>query len=327
VITFTTKCPTRIDLAGGTLDLWPIWAMIEKCSTINVSISVYTSCEIKEREDTSIHIDSPDMKKKWVFTNKEELYSSSDDSVLFFKAHIAHWNPSKGFEITTRSESPVGGGLGGSSSLSVAIYKTFEKWLKTPEKNIHEMVRECSNIEAMVLATPTGLQDYYGAASQGLNLIDFSTRGVDLQKSSEHACVFNNSVIIVYTGKSHHSGINNWGVLKKFIDKDEKTIEALHQLRDVAQKMRLACAQQSWGELPALFTQDFDAREMLSEEFMSPEIRELKKIADAAGAIGFKICGAGGGGCVAVWCPPDQRKKIQQTITESSYTVIDATFL
>lgn len=324
---YSTQCPTRIDLAGGTIDLWPIWAILDECVTINVSIDVYTTCEIQPLETSEIKIESPDMQKTWAFKNSDELYASNDEALTFFKAHIAHWKPTGGFRIATRSMSPVGGGLGGSSSLSVAIYKTFQKWLGKNEIDIHRLVADCSNIEAKVLVTPTGLQDYYGAASVGLNVIPFDSHGPSIKTLIQHQDVFNSSIIVVYTGKSHHSGINNWGVLKKFIDKDKTTTEALKQIRDVALEVSDVCQKGEWARLPELFTQDFSAREKLSDQFMSKEIRDLKKISDAAGAIGFKICGAGGGGCVAVWCPPEKKAAIEQQIGQSGYRVLQTRFL
>lgn len=325
--TFSTRCPTRIDLAGGTIDLWPIWAIVDNCTTVNASIDIYTQCELQPLETSHIEIHSPDIKKMWSFGSIDELYSAKEDALSFFKAHIRHWNPKQGFRLTAQSQSPVGGGLGGSSSLSVAIYKTFQQWLRPNLSDIHKMVTECSHIEAKVLATPTGLQDYYGAASEGLNLMAFSTHGVALNTITSHQRAFNDSIIVVYTGKSHHSGINNWGVLKKFIDKDNQTIRALQTIRDVSLMVTEACAKGKWSDLPELFTQDFKAREDLSVEFMSAEIRELKKITDAQGAHGFKICGAGGGGCVAVWCRPQDKSEIAAAIGRSGYQVLQARFL
>lgn len=324
---YRTQCPTRIDLAGGTIDLWPIWAILDNCSTINVSIDVFTTCTIEPLTTSDIYIESPDIQRKWHFKSIQELYASKEEALTFFKSHIAHWNPEHGFRITTTSMSPVGGGLGGSSSLSIAIYKTFHQWLGKAALDIHKMVLECSHIEAKVLVTPTGLQDYYGAASQGLNILSFDTHGPGLETVHAHSEAFNRSILVVYTGKSHHSGINNWGVLKKFIDKDKTTVDALVQIRDVALRVKDTCLRADWSKLPALFTLDFLAREKLSSEFMSSEIRDLKKITDSAGAIGFKICGAGGGGCVAVWCPEDKKESIQAQIQQAGYRVLQTRFL
>ena len=115
----------RFDLAGGTLDLWPLWAMLGEASTINASISLYTECEIVPRTDREIKIESLDFKKSWTFANLQELLESADPDLLFYQAHLRHWKPEQGFLIKTRSESPIGGGLGGSSSLSVSVYRAF----------------------------------------------------------------------------------------------------------------------------------------------------------------------------------------------------------
>lgn len=323
---YKTKSPMRFDLAGGTLDLWPIWAMLGKACTVNVSISLYSECEIVPLDGQKIEIDSRDFKKTWQFQNLNELLKSQDQDLLFYQAHVRHWLPKQGFRITTRSESPIGGGLGGSSSLSVSVYKTFLQWMNKKEE-IHQIVRSCSNIEAFLLKTPTGTQDYYGAASQGLNIIDFDFSGTHLQTLSAHQKVMAHKLMIVYTGKSHHSGINNWQVLKKFIDGDKTTHEALVLLQQTAQEMKTACLQAQWSEIPALFAKEFSARLMLADSFVSPEILKLKKIADQAGAEGFKICGAGGGGCVGLWVHDGTLATLKQKVQSEGFEVLDVQIL
>jgi D-glycero-alpha-D-manno-heptose-7-phosphate kinase len=323
---YKTKSPMRFDLAGGTLDLWPIWAMLGQASTVNVSISLYTECEIVPLKTENIEIVSKDFNKTWNFANLKELLASKDKDLLFYQAHIRHWMPKEGFKITTRSESPIGGGLGGSSSLSVSIYKTFLQWLGKTE-DIHQVVRACSNIEAFILKTPTGTQDYYGAAAQGLNIIDFDFSGTKLQTLQHHRQVLADKLMIVYTGKSHHSGINNWQVLKKYIDADNETTKALLSLQKTAFAMREACLQGHWEKIPALFAQEFEARLMLADSFVSPEILKLKKIADQHGAEGFKICGAGGGGCVGLWLKTGTQAQLRQAVEKDGFQVLDVQIL
>ncbi len=323
---YKTKSPMRFDLAGGTLDLWPIWAMLGRASTVNVSISLYSECEIVPLSEATIKIDSKDFKKTWQFKNLDELLKSQDKDLLFYQAHIRHWMPQQGFQITTRSESPIGGGLGGSSSLSVSVYKTFLQWMNQKE-DIHQIVRACSNIEAFILKTPTGTQDYYGAAAQGLNIIDFDFSGTHLQTLTSHQKVIAHKLMIVYTGKSHHSGINNWQVLKKFIDGDKITQEALAILKETAEAMKAACLQGNWAQIPGLFAKEYSARLMLAESFVSPEILKLKGIADRAGAEGFKICGAGGGGCVGLWVEEGTMPSLKKAVQNEGFDVLDAQIL
>lgn len=323
---YKTKSPMRFDLAGGTLDLWPIWALLGKACTVNVSIGLFTECEIVPLVDSKIEIVSNDFNKKWFFSNLEDLLSSQDKDLLFYQAHVRQWMPKSGFRITTKSESPIGGGLGGSSSLSVSVYQTFAKWLSKSE-DIHQIVRACSNIEAFILKTPTGTQDYYGAIATGLHLIDFDFSGIQLTTIADHKVDLADKLMLVYTGKSHHSGINNWQVLKKYIDGDSVTQKAITSLQKTAQKMKECCLQKQWEQIPALFAEEYDARLMLADSFVSPEILKLKQLADQNGAEGFKICGAGGGGCVGLWVKKGTFASLKMKVQEQGFQVLDVKIL
>lgn len=324
---FKVQSPMRFDLAGGTLDLWPIWAMLGHATTVNASINLYTECEIAPLESQKVEIESLDFKKKWSFKNLQELLNSSDKDLLFYQAHLRHWIPQQGFSMRTRSESPIGGGLGGSSSLSVSVYKTFLQW-QNKKEDIHQIVRACSNIEAYILKTPTGTQDYYGAAAVGLNLIDFDFSGMQLQTMTEAKKDIADKLLLIYTGKSHHSGINNWQVLKKFIDGDAVTQKALLALQKTAQAMKQACLQKDWKLIPELFDEEYQARLLLADSFVSPEILKLKELSSRiSGVEGFKICGAGGGGCVGLWMDASQRTNIQKKIEQAGFQVLSVKIL
>jgi len=320
---YTVKSPTRFDLAGGTLDLWPLWAILGDATTVNVSIDIFTHCSLEPLAAKKIRIESLDLKKTWSFDSLNDLLNARDEGLGFYKAHLMHWRPTEGFAMKTQSESPVGGGLGGSSSLSVSVYKAFQQWLGK-KADVHELVRHCSNIEAFILKTPTGTQDYYGAAAHGLNIIDYTSSGAKLTTLQTHKSELAQRFLVVYTGKSHHSGINNWQVLKKFIDGDAHTAKALGKIREAGARMKELCLAGAWDKIPAVFDLEFEARTMLADSFMSEEIAKLKKISDQAGAEGFKICGAGGGGCVVVWTQPVKRQSIADAISKSGFQVLAA---
>lgn len=323
---YKTKSPMRFDLAGGTLDLWPIWAMLKQATTVNVSLSLYSHCELTPLAGKEIHIESEDFKKKWNFSNLQDFLKSPDKDLSFYQAHVSHWNPTEGFKLSTRSESPVGGGLGGSSSLSISVYKAFMQWRGLNE-DLHQIVRACSNIEAYILKTPTGTQDYYGAISVGLNIIDFNFSGTSLHKITNHVEDLEKKLIIVYTGKSHHSGINNWQVLKNYIDGDTTTHRALKDIQQVSSEMKSVCLAADWKKIPELFAREYQARLLLADSFVSPEILKLKQIADSSGCEGFKICGAGGGGCVGLWVDPERVKIIKSKVQAEGFQVLDVTLL
>ena len=116
------KSPTRIDLVGGTLDCWPINATMSPVTTINVAISIYTSCRLKKRDDQKVIVYSKNWDTRFEFNNLEDALNSDDERFILFKEHIDFWQPSFGFEMEADSESPVGGGLGGSSRPSGQLY-------------------------------------------------------------------------------------------------------------------------------------------------------------------------------------------------------------
>ena len=321
-----TKSPTRIDLAGGTLDCWPINAILSPVTTINAAISIYTYCTLKPLDGQKIILTSEDWGKTFEFESLTELLSSSVTEVTFYKEHIRFWQPQSGFHLTTKSESPIGGGLGGSSSLSISIYKAFSEW-QSKTHNIYQAVRSCAGIEAKILKTPTGSQDYIPAYHGGVNFIDYTVGEPHIEKieSSEfpiadHICVF-------YTGKSHHSGINNWQVLKNFIDGDKVTHEALQKIKDISIQTKKVLLARDWLRLPVLFQQEYAARIMLAESFSSPEIEKLAEVAKESGAEATKICGAGGGGCVFLWVSPGKRGKVIEACTKAGFQHLPVEFI
>jgi D-glycero-alpha-D-manno-heptose-7-phosphate kinase len=235
-----------------------------------------------------------------------------------------YWQPTEGFSLETRSESPIGGGLGGSSSLLMSCLKAFSQWLKKPLSG-PEMVRVASNIEAQMLRKPTGTQDYIPALyPSGINVIDYSVAGTQVTAVQVPASLFHNRFLLVYTGRSHNSGINNWDVIKKVLDGDPTTLFALGEIRQVADELRHKCMTQDWSGWPALFERETHARLALSPSFSSPEIIRLTQLALSEGVEAVKICGAGGGGCVFLWTPESAFTKVKAACQHEGYQVLNA---
>lgn len=316
------QSPTRIDFAGGTLDCWPINALMNPVTTINVAISIYTTCRLSIREDRKIMVHSKDTERSWEFENLEECLEQGEEVFQFFREHIDYWKPEFGFNLSTQSDSPVGGGLGGSSSLSISIFKAFCQ-VHEREVDEYEMVRICSGIEAKILKMPTGTQDYFPPIEGGFNIIDYKCGWPRVQRVDIGDLDIDDRISVFFTGRSHHSGINNWQVIKKFIDGDEQTRHALNEIRDVAVKTKSVIFERQWDKLPELFKQEFNARMGLAESFSSPEIEKLAEVAYSEGADAINICGAGGGGCVFIWSQPDKRKAIVKACSEAGFKHLD----
>jgi D-glycero-alpha-D-manno-heptose-7-phosphate kinase len=322
-VKITRQSATRVDLSGGTLDCWPLYLLVDGCVTINLSISVFTYATIEERSDTKIEIHLKDLKYKKSFADLKELLSSKDDHLNLVRKHLAFWKPKKGFSLETFSESPVGGGLGGSSSLSISLIKAFSAW-HSEELDLYKAVTLSANLEAQVLHKMTGTQDYYPALQPGLNAIHYTPRGAELKTMKTDADFWNKRLSLVYTGQPHHSGLNNWQVIKAALNEEEHTLQALRDIRDVSNDMHKALLNNDYDQLPALFDREFEARVRLSAGFSSPEIDRLRNVALKSGALAVKICGAGGGGCVLVWSNPDRKEQVESGCRAQGFEVLNA---
>jgi len=318
------KSPTRVDLAGGTLDLWPLSEFVGGAVTVNVAIDVWTRAVLEEKAGSGIEWVSQDLKITKSYTDLEQALRDSDPSVKLFQSVVKFFAPKSGFRLETQSDSPVGGGLGGSSSLTISMMKAFSLLTGRSFSSANEMVHVAHNLEAYVLNTPTGTQDYYPAVSGGLNVLSYSSAGIEQRVESIEKSPLANYFMLVYTGKSHHSGMNNFEVLKSAVQKESRTMKALEDIKSIALKMQSAVLSQRWGDLPELFNQEFEARVRLAPAFTSPEIERLNKITLEAGAEAVKICGAGGGGCILVWCPPQNRERVALACQKEKFQVMSA---
>lgn len=320
---FSRQSPTRVDLAGGTLDCWPLFLMMGDCVTVNLSIDVKTFADLDLWDQPRIHIHLKDLKYEKDFTSLDDVLECKDPEMLLIQKHLAFWKPTQGFSLTTFSESPVGGGLGGSSSLCISLIQVFKEAFNK-DLGLYETVQLASNIEAQILKKPTGTQDYFPALKSGLNAIHYGAQGPRLESLDFEPRFFDERLILVYTGVPHHSGLNNWQVIKATLDGDVKTMQALRKLRDIAWDVYQVCRESSWDDLATLYQKEFDARIELSSGFSSPKIDQLKQVSMKNGAKAVKICGAGGGGCVFVWTDPEQRATLTQKIESEGFRVLSA---
>ena len=314
-------CPTRIDLAGGTLDLWPIYAILGKAYTINFAIDLCTHVDLEKRSDLNIYLNLTDLHYQKTFSSLKEVFTSSDKEIGLIKEVLKYFNPDFGFELNITAMSSIGAGLGGSSSLLIGLLEVFNKVLDKEQPLLSQVIL-AHNIEAHFLGQSTGTQDYFiPTLKTGTVLISYNWEGINW-KHIKTPSVIKDKCLLVYTGRSHQSGWNNWRVLKDFMDGDKKTRKTLERIAKVSEEMYVRLLNQDLGYLEELFNEEFLARISLTEAFSSPEIKELRECIPASSAI--KICGAGGGGCVMIWT--DEKENIREICHQKGYQVLDVKF-
>src|SRR6266478_8924557 len=157
-----SSAPTRVDLAGGTIDIWPLYLFHPGASTVNFALSLKAHCRIETRDDGRIVLESRDRKVAF----ETELAAIEDlvrEERLELISKLVHFfKPTTGFHLTTTSEAPAGAGLGGSSSLAIACIGALNQ-LVGNRYGERKFVTIAANIESTVIRVPAGFQDYFAA--------------------------------------------------------------------------------------------------------------------------------------------------------------------
>ncbi|SVD42745.1 uncharacterized protein METZ01_LOCUS395599, partial [marine metagenome] len=153
-----STAPARIDLAGGTLDIWPLYLQFGNPPTLNAAINLYATVKLTPRNDQRIIVESKDLRRKVDFKSIEYLPDKHPLNLIL--KTIKFYRPKKGLNILTSSDAPPGSGIGGSSALNIALHGALNAFTQKglTKKQILEVAK---NIETQVISVPTGWQDYF----------------------------------------------------------------------------------------------------------------------------------------------------------------------
>ena len=317
-----TSAPTRIDLAGGTIDIWPLYLFHRGAQTLNVAISLRARARIESRSDQRIVIRSEDTATTVEAEGWQEL---RDQPKLRLLSLLVHFFEGRGITLTTSCDSPAGAGIAGSSALNVAVCAALAHWQRThyePEA----LLQIALNVEAQAIRVPTGLQDYRPALYGGIAALELdvdAVRRVPLQVDLEE---LQRRIVLCYTGEPRNSGTNNWDITKKHIDGDPHVFECFERIRDTAVAMREALVRADWEAVGRAIVEEWDNRKRLAPGVTTPAIDDLIAEAMRAGATAAKVCGAGGGGCLFCYGPPDRRDAIVRALATRGARVLDYQF-
>jgi D-glycero-alpha-D-manno-heptose-7-phosphate kinase len=315
-----SSAPTRIDLAGGTYDIWPLYLFHDHAQTINAAISLRASCSLTSRRDYRILIVSEDTGEQVEAADPGAL--SVDRLPLV--ARLVRYFGARGLEIRTRSDSPMGAGIAGSSAMNVAVAGALAAWTGRvlPEDELLTLVM---NIEAQVIHVPTGVQDYRPALYGGISAVEMDVLGVRRVPLAVDAAELERRLVLAYTGASRNSGINNWDVMVRRINGDAIVVEAFEQIRDAALSLREALERGDWTGVGTSLAAEWQARRRLAPAVTTREIDHLLDRARLAGALAGKACGAGGGGCLFCLVSPEVKDDVATALTGAGATVLPVT--
>ncbi|MGQ9524295.1 MAG: GHMP family kinase ATP-binding protein [Armatimonadota bacterium] len=320
-MTIKATAPTRMDLAGGTLDIWPLYLFMEEGITVNAAIDINSHVLVEERSDPEIHLRAADADEALWAPSLDQLPVANQLDLI--ARIVRFYAPRTGVNIATSSDAPRGSGLGASSSLLITLSHVLNKLTGsryTPE----QIIDMGANIEAQCIRIPTGKQDYYPPTYGGVNAIWFRVDGNKLESlgGEELAVELERRVILSFTGISHFSGTNNWNMMKRYIESKGTTVENLRRIKETASKIRECLLARDFAWFAQLVDEEWQNRKSLARGVSNARIERIMAAAKEAGALASKICGAGGGGCMITVTEPESRQAVEEALTRSGAKVM-----
>lgn len=307
------QAPCRVDLAGSTLDIWPLYLYHPGAVTINFAIDRWTRCVVDPLASSEIQLRSGDLNANETFPSFTGLLGAVRPRLPLLTHLLRFFRPPTGLSVQTHSEAPAGAGIAGSSALMIAVASALNRLMRAghaPEK-IREIAQ---NVEAQIIRVPTGVQDYYPAIYGGVNVIEMRPDGIHRSSIGVEHDDLNRRIVLCYTGVPRNSGINNWEVTKAYIDGNGRVQRNFERIAAVASAMRGAISKPDWKEVGRLIREDWSHRRRNAPGISTPLIDHLVKITRPKGAVAAKVCGAGGGGCVFFLVEPGAKERVSRTI-------------
>lgn len=314
----SASAPTRIDLAGGTIDIWPLYLFHAGAQTLNAAISLRARAWIEARPDERIELVAEDI-------DKQENLSFDQlphDPTLPLLAKLAHRFGAHGIRLTTRGESPAGAGIAGSSALNVAVCGALAAYTGQDIEG-EDLLDIAKDVEAQVIKVPTGLQDYRPAYYGGIAAVELHAGQPKRVALDVDARELEQRIVLCYTGEPRNSGTNNWEITKRHIDGDQHIFDCFERIRDTAAAMREAMVRGDWDGMSAALNTEWENRKRLAPGVTTPAIDSLIARASAAGATAAKVCGAGGGGCLFCLAAPDDVADVREALAEGGARILD----
>ncbi|HEV2123695.1 MAG TPA: GHMP kinase [Chloroflexota bacterium] len=294
-----TQTPLRLSFLGGGTDFPDYYARPENGrggSVVGVAIDKYIYVIVKERFDAQIYVN---------YSQKEIVDSVDELQHDLVREAMRLTGVRKGVEITTLADVPSeGSGLGSSSAVTVGLLQalwTYQGQIRTAD----QLAADACRIELEVLRRPMGVQDGYLSALGGICQVQFGPNDPHrvtwqhLRLSQEQINLLASNLLLFYTHRTRKSA----SILDRQVQNIPSRLPYLDQLRDLAQECRRVLEAGDFDRFGRLLHEGWLVKTQLADGITDPSIDALYEQARAAGALGGKIAGAGGGGFLLLYCP------------------------
>lgn len=313
--------PCRADLAGGTMDLWPLYLFHPGALTVNFAVNILTTCRLTPLKGKRIHLRSVDTRREEDFPNFEALRTTKRFRLPLAARLLQFFAPKEGLLMETDSESPAGAGISGSSALMIASTAALARFTGR-NLTLEQMRVIAQNVEAQIIQVPTGCQDYYPALYGGVSAIHLDADGIHREAVTVPLDEIESRFVLAYTGAPRKSGINNWEVFKAHINGDRRVFRNFERIAGIARAMHQALAKAKWDDVARLLREEWKLRRTNAPGITTPLIDKLISVAARHGGQAAKACGAGGGGCVIFLVEKGAASRVATAIGENGGRVL-----
>lgn len=310
--------PARVDLAGGSLDLWPIGVIVGNALTVNCAINLYARVEARKIREKILRLISEDFGVSYEYKKGQERGKLSLIEMI-----CDHYGVNEGWEITVRSDFPAGSGLGGSSAICVALAKVLLE-IKEQKESPERTVSVLRDLEARNLRIPTGVQDFWPAMLGGTLAIHYKAGGDDVESLGQSFPFLSERIVVAYTGKSHFSAEMNFELYRGFLEGNKTVKKAIEGVAKSSFELYSALKNGDFEKAGEAMLEEWQNRKKLSPKISSKKMEQIEKAALKEGAIGVKGCGAGGGGSMVFMVKLGMKRSVELALKECGATVLSA---
>ncbi|MEO7802563.1 MAG: dehydrogenase [Ginsengibacter sp.] len=328
---YRSKAPLRIGLAGGGTDVSPYSDQFGG-AILNATVSLFAYANIEPLDEQKIIVEALDRNEKEEYVYANELPFTKKLDLLkgvYNRIRKDYGSPDTGFRLSTYVDAPAGSGLGTSSTLVVAIIGAFVEMLKLPLGD-YDIAHYAYQIEREDLKLSGGKQDQYAAMFGGVNFMEFYEDDKvivnPLRIRSHYLHELENNLVLYFTATSRESAAIIDEQVKNVNEKNIKSLDAMHQLKEQARMMKEALLKGKLDQFGEILDFGFQQKRQMAANISNTVIEEIYSSAKEAGATGGKISGAGGGGFMIFYCPKNSRHQVVKRLLQFGGEVKNYTF-
>lgn len=302
-----SKTPYRISFFGGGTD-YPAWYREHGGAVLAVTIDKYCYLTVRHLPPFFDHC------TRVVYSKVESCFSNDEVAHPAVRAALKHLGITRGLEIHSIADLPARSGIGSSSTFTVGLLNALYA-LQSERRSAHELALEGIHVEQEILRETVGSQDQVMAAFGGLRHVKFHTSGeiqaAPLAVPEERLGELNSQLMLFYTRIVRSAS----DVAQTYVaDIAAKRQQMTLMSEMVTESINILSGSGKIDAIGHLLHDAWQAKRSLSRQVSTKEIDDIYIAARAAGALGGKILGAGGGGFIMLFAPPDRQAAVRAAL-------------